>query len=571
MDLRRTVAVARGETPADLLLENAQLINVMSGEIHPADIAISGPLVAGLGAGYGARESVDLGGRYVCPGFIDAHVHLETSMVLPREFARAVVSRGVTTVIADPHEIANVLGIDGIRFLLDDARRAPLTTYVNLPSCVPSSPLETTGATLEASDLAPLLAEPSVVGLAEVMNFPAVIRGEEHMLAKIEAFAGRRIDGHCPGLSGRDLNAYVAAGITSDHECTTVSEAREKLRLGMTVFLREGSVARNLKTLLSLVTTEAERRLCFCTDDRGPRDLLEEGSVDHLVRRSIAEGIDPIAAIRLATINAADHFGLRDRGAVSPGRRADLIVLSDLHELRVERVYKDGRLVARDGEMVLPTRPAEIPPAVRQTVHVRAEDIDFRIPARGNRVRVIEVVPDQILTRSTRADARTEAGAAVADPARDLLKMAVVERHRGTGNVGLGFVSGFGLRRGALASTVAHDHHNLVVLGADDRSMKLAARAVVEAGGGQAVADPDRILAVLPLPIAGLMSDQPIEQVREGSAALLAAARALGSQLRDPFTTLSFLALPVVPSLKLTDVGLIDVEKFEVVPLFVRE
>jgi adenine deaminase len=453
MDLRRTVAVARGDAPADLLLENAQLVNVLSGEIHPADIAISGPFVAGLGKGYDARESVDLGGRYVCPGLVDAHVHLETSMVLPREFARAVVSRGVTTVIADPHEIANVLGIDGIRFLLDDARGAPLTVYVNLPSCVPSSHLETTGAALEASDLAPLLSEPSVVGLAEVMNFPAVIRGDEQVLAKIEAFAGRRIDGHCPGLSGRDLNAYVAAGITSDHECTRVSEAREKLRLGMTVFLREGSVARNLKTLLSLVTPEAERRLCFCTDDRGPRDLLQEGSVDHLVRRSIAEGIDPIAALRLATINAADHFGLRDRGAVAPGRRADLIVLSDLHELRVERVYRDGRLVAREGEMILPTRPAEVPPAVRQTVHVEPDDVDFRIPAQGNRVRVIEVVPDQILTRSARAEVRTEAGDAVADPARDLLKMAVVERHRSTGNVGLGFVSGFGLRRGALASS----------------------------------------------------------------------------------------------------------------------
>jgi adenine deaminase len=446
-----------------------------------------------------------------------------------------------------------------------------LTAYVNLPSCVPSSHLETTGAALEASDLAALLSEPSVVGLAEVMNFSAVIRGDEQLLAKIEAFAGRRIDGQCPGLSGRDLNAYVAAGITSDHECTRVSEAREKLRLGMTVFLREGSVARNLKTLLSLVTPEAERRLCFCTDDRGPRDLLQEGSVDHLVRRSIAEGIDPIAALRLATINAADHFGLRDRGAVAPGRRADLIVLSDLHELRVERVYRDGRLVAREGEMILPTRPAEVPPAVRQTVHVEPDDVDFRIPAQGNRVRVIEVVPDQILTRSARAEVRTEAGDAVADPARDLLKMAVVERHRSTGNVGLGFVSGFGLRRGALASTVAHDHHNLVVLGADDRSMRLAARAVVEAGGGQAVADRDRVLAVLPLPIAGLMSDQPIERVREGSEALLAAARALGSPLRDPFTTLSFLALPVIPSLKLTDVGLVDVEAFDVVPLFVRE
>ncbi|NIM52610.1 MAG: adenine deaminase [Gemmatimonadales bacterium] len=567
-DLSQLIALARGDEPADLLLKNAQLVNVLSGELHPADIAVAGSHVVGVGSGYEAREVVDLDGQFVCPGLIDAHVHVESSMVPPREFARAVVPHGVTTVVTDPHEIANVLGLDGIRFMLADARDVPLTMYVNASSCVPATHMETSGAELSAADLAALRDEPAVLGLAEVMNFPGVVFGDESVLAKIRAFGDRVIDGHCPGLSGKQLNAYVAAGIASDHECTTLDEARDKLRLGMTVYLREASNARNLKTLLPLVTPENERHLCLCTDDRQPPDLLEEGSVDHLVRMAIAEGVPPITAIRMATLNTAEHFRLHDRGAIAPGRRADLVVLADLQEPRAVMVYVAGKLMARDGRM-LDGAPAAPRTAPANTVRVDWGKVKLGIRADGRRARVIGVIPDQIVTTHVELDVPVQDGMAVPDPSRDLLKMAVIERHGRSGNVGLGFVTGVGLQRGAIAGTVAHDHHNLVVIGADDRSMLTAARAVADAGGGQAVADGDEVLALLPLPIAGLMSELPIEAVRDRMADLIAAAQRLGSKLHDPFMAMSFLALEVIPSLKLTDQGLVDVEKFEVVPLFV--
>lgn len=571
MNLPRTLAVARGDEPADLLLRNARLVNVLSGEIHPADVAVAGPVIAGVaGAGesYRARREIDLGGRYLCPGFLDAHVHIESSMVPPAEFARAVLPRGVTTVVTDPHEIGNVLGIEGVRFMLGDAAGSPLDVRVNAPSCVPATHLETSGARLEAADLVPLLSEPKVIGLAEVMNFPGVIHGDPEVLAKLCAFRGRVIDGHCPGLSGHRLSAYAAAGISSDHECVSVEEAREKLRVGLAIFLREASNARNLRDLLPLVTAANERRLCLCTDDRHPIDLLGEGSIDHLVRLAIAGGIDPVTAIRMATLNTAEHFRLKDRGAVAPGRQADLVVFSDLSAPRAEEVIVSGELVAREGAMVHPRRHRRYD-HVPKTVRLDPERLDFRIRALGTQARVIGAIPDQLITHHLTREVPVRDGWAQADPERDLLKMAVVERHHGSGDIGLGFVQGVGLMRGAIASTVAHDHHNLVVIGADDVSMRTAALAVAKAGGGLAVAEGERELTVLPLPIAGLMSDWEIEHVRDKMQRLLDDAHRMGARLRDPFMAMSFLALEVIPALKLTDKGLVDVEQFEVVPLFV--
>ncbi len=568
-DLIRLLAVARGDAAADLVLANARLVNVFSGEIYSADVAIAGSHIAGVGADYDATEIVDLGGCYLAPGFIDAHVHVESAMVPPREFARAVVPRGVTTVVTDPHEIANVHGLAGIRFMLEDARDAPLTMFVNASSCVPATHMGTAGAALDADDLASLLDEPDVLGLAEVMNFPGVVHGDPHVLAKLRAFADRVIDGHCPGLGGKQLSAYVGAGIGSDHECTTVAEAAEKLRLGMTVFLREATNAKNLRSLLPLVSPETERRLCFCTDDRQPSDLLEQGSVDHLIRLAIAEGVSPVTAIRMATLNTAEHFRLRDRGAVAPGRRADLVVFDALERLWPSRVYVGGRLEAQDGVLLRARGAAASAATLGNSVHVDWEGVSLRIPAAAGRIRAIGVVPDQIVTRHEVLAPTVRDGLVVADPARDLLKMAVIERHgRGSGT-GLGFVTGLGLARGAIAGTVAHDHHNIVVIGADDGSMLTAARAVADAHGGQAAADGEQVLALLPLPIAGLMSELPIEQVRDRMTALIAAAASLGSRLHDPFMAMAFLALEVIPSLKLTDRGLVDVERFEIVPLFV--
>ncbi|HEV2845627.1 MAG TPA: adenine deaminase [Thermoanaerobaculia bacterium] len=567
MGLQHTLSIARGDQPADLLLRDARLVNVLSGEIHATDIAIAGGVIVGLGAGYEAREVLDLGGRFVAPGFLDAHVHIESSMVTPAEFARAVTPRGVTTVITDPHEIGNVLGLAGIRFMLADSEGVPLDVLVNASSCVPATHLETSGARLEAGDLAPLLNHPRVLGLAEVMNYPGVIAGNPDVLAKLAAFRGRPIDGHCPGLSGQRLNAYIAAGIHNDHECTSVEEAREKLRAGLTIFIREATTARNLRTLLPLVSPQTERRLCFCTDDRQPADLLEEGSVDHMVRIAIAEGIDPVVAIRMATLNPAEHYCLRDRGAVAPGRRADLVVFSSLTAPRAEEVFRGGKLVARYGRLLQPL-PERAASSLPSTVRIPAL-LDFAIPALGRSARVIGVIPDQLVTEALVMDAAVRDGRAVADPERDLLKMAVVERHRATGQQGLGFVRGVGLRRGAIAGTVAHDHHNLVVIGADDVSMCTAAMAVARAGGGLAAAEGETVLGLLPLPIAGLMSGRPIEEVRDGMNSLLAAAHGLGATLRDPYMAMSFLALEVIPALKLTDLGLVDVERFEIVPLFV--
>ncbi|MBU1879166.1 MAG: adenine deaminase [Chloroflexi bacterium] len=572
--LEDTIAVARGERPADLVLRGGQIVNTLAGEVVPADVAIYQGRVAGLttrGEVYEAQSVVDLDGAYVCPGFIDAHVHLESSMVHPAEFARAVVPRGTTAVVADPHEIANVFGLYGIRYMMDSSEGLPLDVYIMASSCVPATHMETAGAALSANDLALLLHDPRVLGIAEMMNYPGVLFRDPDVMRKIVIAGNRPIDGHAPMLSGKDLNAYVVAGIGSDHECTNVEEAREKLRLGMRILIREGTTARDLESLLPLVTPLNARRCAFCNDDRHPADLLNEGHIDFIVRKAIRLGCPPITAIQMATINPAEYFGLHHHGAVAPDFVGDLMVFDDLQAPRARQVYKAGRLVAENG-VLLPNAMSEarrIP--IRSSMNVDWMGIDFKVPALGDTIKVIGVIPDQIVTRKLVEPARIEGGLAVADVDRDILKMAVVERHMALGNIGLGFVQGVGLKRGAMASSVAHDSHNIVIIGTNDEDMMTACIEVVRMRGGQAVVADGEVLARLALPIAGLMSEEPLEKVREGNEALARAAADLGCHLRDPMMAMAFLSLPVIPVLKLTDKGLVDVAKFDFVSLFGEE
>jgi len=583
------LAVARGAAPADLLFTNARIVNVFSGEVLEGAVAIHGERIAAvlppeLARNSGpASETIDLTGAYLGPGFIDAHMHVESTMLPPREFARLAAPHGTTGAVFDPHEIANVLGIPGIRSLMADAEGVPLTCMFALSSCVPSCHLETAGARLEAADLAPLFDDPRVVALAEMMNFPGVVNADPGVLAKINLGLERRIvDGHSPGLTGRGLQAYVAAGITSDHECTTIEEAREKLRLGMQVYIREGSAARNLTALLPLVNEKNKSRFCFCTDDRHPADLAHEGHIDHVVRLAVKAGLDPVTAIAMGSLHTARHYRRPDMGAVAPGHFADLIVFDDLRDIRPRVVLHHGRPVARDGNFLLDrTAPPPLKkrfPASGVRLPSGLSEASFRIPvseaagrlATSNAVlniRVIGMDPHQLVTEHLTLPGRIASGEYIADFSRDILKLAVIERHKGAGNIGLGFVKGFGLKSGAIASTVGHDSHNLAVLGTNDADMLAAARALAEVGGGQCAVREGQVLALLPLPIAGLMSDEPAETVIDQQKILLAATTSLGCPHHDPFMPLSFMPLPVIPRLKLSDLGLVDVERFEIVPL----
>lgn len=569
MDLarwRRRLAVAKGEVPADLVITGARVANVFTGEWLRQEVALADGVVAGLGEGY-AGPRLDLRGSYLLPGLIDGHLHLESSLLTPRELARALLPCGTTAVVADPHEIANVWGTAGVEYLLAASDGLPLDFFFMLPSCVPASPLETPGARVEAADLAPFRRHPRVLGLGEVMNFPGVLAGDAGLFDKLALFPAGPVDGHAPGLSGKGLQAYRLAGIASDHESTSPEEAREKLRLGFYLMAREGSLAKNLAALLPGVPPAAWRRVMVVTDDCHPLDL-EEGHLNRRLARLVGLGLDPLLAVSLVTLNPAEYFRLRDRGAIAPGFRADLVAVEDLKDFRVQLVIKEGRPVAEDGVLTgeLP-KPAPVPPARGFQVQGLSREA-LSPPVAGEVVKVIGLIPGQLLTEKLVLSTPAREGRLVADPSRDLLKLAVIERHHGTGNLGLGMVRGFGLRTGALASSVAHDSHHLVVAGVTEEDMVLAADAVIRHGGGLAVAAGGRVLAELPLPIAGLLSPAPLPEVAAALRRLHKVYHELGGTLSDPFMALSFLALPVIPALKLTDRGLVEVNRFQVVPLF---
>jgi adenine deaminase len=561
-NLQRKLSVARGEQPAELLFKNAQLVNVLSGEVHSAHVAVEDGRIIGLGD-YKAERVIDLGGRFLAPSFIEGHFHVESAMLTIPELCRAVAPHGMGAMVIDPHEFANVLGLDGIRYALESSRGLPVDFFIMLPSCVPATPLESAGARITADDLRLMIHDERVAGIAELMNYPGVFLGRESELAKIEAGKGKAIDGHAPGLRGKNLNAYALAGVRSDHESTELEEAREKLRLGMHVLLREGSTERNLEHLAPLVTPANAPNCSFATDDKLPGDLVHEGQLDHSVRKAIRLGVPPVTAIQMATINPARHYRLRNYGAIAPRYWADFIVFEDLRDLRVQQTWKRGALVAQDGKFLAPLPPAV--PLPRSTMNLRYSPTKLEVAADGSgSIKVIEIVPRQIVTRKVIAPPKVENGRLVADPARDILKLVVVERHRATGNVGVGFVRGFKLRKGALGSTVAHDAHNVVVVGVDDRDTIAAIAALERMQGGLVVVSEGEVQAALALPIAGLVSDQPFETVLRGVDDLNAAARALGCELEAPFMTLSFLSLSAIPELKLTDQGLIDVTRMEV-------
>ena len=558
-DLARRLAVARGDEPADLVVRGGRVLSVFTREWLETDVAIADGFIAGLGD-YEGRETLDASGRWVAPGFVDAHMHLESSKLLVDEFARLVLPLGTTAVVADPHEIANVLGTDGVHWLLDACDEVPLDVYVMASSCVPASRFESPRRELTPGDLEGLLRRRRVIGLAEMMNFPGVIAGDEHELAKLRLDGASHVDGHAPGVLGKQLNAYAAAGIRSDHEAYSAEEGRQRLRAGMWLLIREASAARNLEALLPVVREFGPARIAFCTDDREPEHIVDEGHINSMVRASVEQGIAPEDALVMASRNGASWHGLSHLGAIAPGYQADLLLLPDLERFEPELVLKRGLPV---GEIERPT----VPEWVKHTVRAAPTSSgDFALRCSGGRVRVIGVVPDQIVTESLVEDAAVRDGQVVADVERDLAKIAVVERHLGTGRIGLGLVRGFGLRDGALASTIAHDAHNIVAVGMSDDDLQRAVERLVELGGGIVVVSQGEVLAELPLPVAGLLSDRPLAEVVAASRACVEAARGLGCTLPSPFQSMAFLALSVIPSLKITDYGLVDVDAFELVP-----
>ncbi len=566
--------MSRSDLEADLLI-HGNLVNVYSGCISESYVGVKdGRIIYVGGNRIRTGKIIDVGSRYILPAYIDGHIHIESSLLIPSQFAVAVIPRGTCCVIADPHEIANVCGVEGIEFMIEDSNRTPLKVYFMIPSCVPATRLETSGAEIGLEEIEHLKKNERILGLGEVMNFPGVIMGDESVLAKIRACEGMIIDGHAPGVRGRDLCAYIAAGIMSDHESITADEAKEKLSLGMWIMIREGSTAKNLAELSKIVSKGCPERVMLVTDDQHADDLLDEGHMDRVLRKAVEEGIDPIDAVRMVTVKPADYFGLRRLGAVAPGKSADIAIVNNLKEFKAEIVFIDGRIVAKDGEYLAGVKRSIIKESVRETIRtaeITPEDLKISSPGIMDgwiEVWTIQIVPDQIITEKVKCKLPVRNGNVFPNAEIDTAKICVVERHHGTGRIGKGFVRGFGLKRGALASTVAHDSHNIVAVGMSDDELCRAINRVREIGGGLVAADGERIICDLPLPIAGLMSDGNAEFVAERMEDLNEAAYSLGCDLKSPFMALSFLALPVIPKLKITDLGLVDVEKMKLISIF---
>ncbi len=564
--LEKLIACACGREPADYRLTGARIFDVFTGQFYEEDLYLAGGVILGR-APRPARKTLDLSGLYLLPGFIEAHVHLESSYLNPQEFARLLISRGTTTAVCDPHEIANVLGLEGLEYLLCEGQKTPLSLYFMVPSCVPAAPFGTPGAVLSAEEVGAFLKRRAFLGLGEVMNFPGVIKAEKEVLEKLKAVRlfEKIIDGHAPLLSGRELEAYRLAGPASEHEAVSLEEAEEKLRAGFHILIRRGTVANNLKALAPLIRPENFPFISLVSDDVSAEELLKKGHLNRILREAVALGVPPETAIRLVTITPALYFGLRDRGGIFPGARADLVAVTDLKTFTVKLVLAGGEVVARDGEAVFPKRSPSSPPPHPVLI---PEELDFSVSKAPGKIRVIGIRPGEIITEHLLLEPKIEKDGVVADPERDLLKIVCLERHHGTGRLAVGFVKGFGLKEGALGSTVAHDSHQMLLVGVNDEDLKQAARRLKELGGGLVVVNRGEVLAELPLPIGGLLAELPAEEVAQRLAKLKEAACRLGGVLPNPFMSLSFLALPVIPALKITDQGLVDVNRFELVPLF---